>query len=242
MPARPSEAIDPACATLARVLRAQAQYAHDKSAIGVESQRHSRFADAFLPVADDTRHCREHGVRRCILVVERHRQTRFGVLDSLQIIEGACRVEPGIPVQGERIAVVARREIRIECDGLAEEALRGPIVLGSVFVEVPQSALVGLPGIEPIRRLAHRALPLGLGQRRLDRRGDAGGYLVLHGEDVAAGPIVALGPEMSAGNRVDQLRRHANVVGILADRPFEHVADAKFAGDLTPPTPPCPCR
>ena len=117
---------------------------------------------------------------------------------------------PDVPLQGQRIAVMAGRELRIERDRLAEKGQRGLVLLRSVFVEVPKPALVGLPGIEPFRRLAQHALLLGLGQRGSMTPGDARGDLVLDGEDVAEVAVVALGPDMGAGGRVDQLRRDAH--------------------------------
>ena len=46
-------------------------------------------------------------------------------------------------------------------------------------------------------------------QSRLDCGGDAAGDLVLHGEDVAELAVVAFGPVMAAGRRVDELRADA---------------------------------
>src|SRR5580704_11500094 len=48
---------------------------------------------------------------------------------------------------------------------------------GAVLVEVPHAALVGLPRVEPIGRLAQDAFLLDGDQGRLDDAGDAGGDL-----------------------------------------------------------------
>src|SRR5215831_21003450 len=97
-------------------------------------------------------------------------------------------------------------EIRVEGNCLPEKALCDLVFLFPVLVEMPQAALIGFPTIKPFRRLSQHALLLGLGQRWLDDPRDAGGNLVLHGEDVAEIAVVAIGPDMGSGNRIDQLR------------------------------------
>src|SRR5215471_12663881 len=69
-------------------------------------------------------------------------------------------------------------------------------------------------------------------QLGLDRRHDPFGDLVLHGEDVAEIAVVALGPNVIAGFRLDQLRGDPQPVAALADASFEHVAHAELASDL----------
>jgi hypothetical protein len=70
---------------------------------------------------------------------------------------------------------------------------------------MPQPALIGGPGVEAPRRLAHRALLLGVG----DRRGDGDRYrfgdLVLDREDVGEIAVVALGPDVDAGLGLEEL-------------------------------------
>src|SRR5216683_58875 len=110
---------------------------------------------------------------------------RFFAWDSLNFREGARREVPDLPLEGQRVSVMAGSEIRIERDGSAKKGLRGLVFLRSVFVEVPKSPLVGLPSIEPLRRLAQYSLLLGLGQRRLDDTRNTRRDLVLHGKDIA---------------------------------------------------------
>ena len=74
---------------------------------------------------------------------------------------------------------------------------------------MPQAALIGLPSVKPLRRFAQNALLFGLGQRRLDDPGDAGGNLVLYGEDVAEVAVVAIGPDVSAGDCIDKFGAEA---------------------------------
>ena len=57
-------------------------------------------------------------------------------------------------------------------------------------------------------------------------------HLVLKLEDVFERAVEAIGPEMRAGDRIDQLRGDAHPVAALAHRAFEHVAHAEFAADL----------
>src|SRR5260370_41958184 len=111
---------------------------------------------------------RQDGVRRRIFVVERNRNARFFERYSLNRREGAGREVPDLPLESQRVSVMAGSEIRIERDGLAKKGLRGLVFLRPVFVEVPKSSLVSFPSIEPLRRLAHNSLLLGRGQRRLD--------------------------------------------------------------------------
>lgn len=67
---------------------------------------------------------------------------------------------------------------------------------------------------------------------RLDRRDDALSDLVLHGEDVDQLAVVALGPEMTAGGGVVELRGDTHAIVHLAHAALDDVADAEFLGDL----------
>src|SRR5208283_1014628 len=62
---------------------------------------------------------------------------------------------------------------------------------------------------------------------------DLPGDLVLDYEDVVQLAIEAVGPEMSSGFRVDQLRGDPDAVASAADAALEHRPDAEFTGDLT---------
>src|SRR3954454_1527933 len=97
---------------------------------------------------------------------------------------------------------------------------------------MPKAALIGGPGIETVRRLAHRALPFGIGYRRCDRNSYRLGDLVLHRENVSEIAVIALSPDMLAGFGLDQLRGDADAVAGFAQAAFEHVAHTQFAPDL----------
>ena len=77
-------------------------------------------------------------------------------------------------------------------------------------------------------RIEHRCFA----RAQLDLQGvnDPPGDLVLDREDVAQFAIEAVGPKMSAGFRVDQLRGDPYPIAGAADAPFEHGADAEFTG------------
>src|SRR6266851_5109288 len=70
----------------------------------------------------------------------------------------------------------------------------------------------------------------------LDLRRDLGhddsGYFFLYREDVFPHAVVALGPDLIAAQRVDQLAGHTNSIGGLADAAFQHIADTEFPADL----------
>src|SRR6266481_5634047 len=110
---------------------------------------------------------------------------------------------PDVPLKGEGQSIVARGKIRIELDGPAKKGLCCLVFLRSEFIEVPKSPLVGLPGIEPFGRFAQNPLLLDIGECWLDDTGHARRNLVLHGEDIADVAVVAFGPDMSAGGRID---------------------------------------
>ena len=62
----------------------------------------------------------------------------------------------------------------------------------------------------------------------LDRAGDAGRDLVLQIEDIVERAVEAVGPEMTAAARVNQLPGDAYPVAGLPHRAFEDVADAQY--------------
>ena len=108
--------------------------------------------------------------------------------------------------------------------------------------EQPARDLVGVPGalaaqllaaeIELVgvdvggRRLAERVL-LARQQLDLQHLDDAAGDLVLHREHVREHPVEALGPQILAGIRVDELRREADPLAGLAHAALQDVAHAQ---------------
>src|SRR5882757_10129172 len=133
-------------------------------------------------------------------------------------------------IQGER--AVAAGEGRVEIDCLLKKSLCGRIVLWGSFAQMPETALIGRPGIKALRWLAHGASQLGVcnggGQGGRQRLGE----LVLHSENIGEFAVVALGPDMVAGSRLYQLRSDADPIAGLAHATFEHIVHAELAPDL----------
>src|ERR1700742_2456657 len=71
-------------------------------------------------------------------------------------------------------------------------------------------------------------LDLGLADFGLDDADDIFGDAVLEGKDVGEGAIVALGPELRATGRVEQLRRDAEAVAHAPYAALKRVPDAEF--------------
>src|SRR5205814_1320650 len=80
------------------------------------------------------------------------------------------------------------------------------------FAQMPQTALIGRPGIQALRWLAHGASQLSV----CNGRGQGGrqrfGKLVLHSKNIGEIAVVALGPHMVAGSRLYQLRSDADPI------------------------------
>ena len=92
----------------------------------------------------------------------------------------------------------------------------------------PQIMVVGAEIVRPPRHEVN----LDLQQLWRDRRDDVDRYLVLQGEDIAKIALVAVGPEVHPGRRIDQLAGDADLVRGLAHAALQHVAHAKLAADL----------
>ena len=57
-------------------------------------------------------------------------------------------------------------------------------------------------------------------------------HFLLYREDVLQHAVVALGPDVVAGKRVNKLASHTNPIRRLPDAALQHIADAEFAADL----------
>ena len=87
-------------------------------------------------------------------------------------------------------------------------------------------------GVEALGRLALGAFDFGALKLLRDRADDVLGDPILKLEDVVERALIALGPEMAARLRVDELSGDAHAVRRLADAAFEHIAHAQVAADL----------
>ncbi len=96
-------------------------------------------------------------------------------------------------------------EAGVDLDRAAIERLRLVEAGRGERPEVPQPALVAIPGIEIAGRLAGRELLLDPRQFRLDRRRDLARHLLLDVEDVLELQVVGLGPELGAVGGAHQL-------------------------------------
>ena len=127
---------------------------------------------------------------------------------------------------------VAAGKGRIELDCVRKELLRESGVVRTEHAQMPQTALIGGPGIQGSGRLAYGASKLSVGNSRRNGNRHRLGDLVLHREDVRDITVVALRPDMIAGLRLDQLRGNANAVARFSQTTFEDISHAEFAPDF----------
>ena len=95
---------------------------------------------------------------------------------------------------------------------------------------------VGVEGGQVRGRLAPEKAALGLRDRPLGagyRGGDSLRDIALHREQIIDGPVITLGPDVTAGGGFDELGGHANPLANRLDAAFEHVSDAKIAADVS---------
>src|SRR5215469_5297446 len=110
-------------------------------------------------------------------------------------------------------------EIGLQLDSPGEQEQRFVRILGHRGEHGRQSAQIEVIGIEAVRPLAPRAFDLALTERRLDDAGDADRDFVLEVEDVFERAVEAVGPEMRAAGRINQLRGDAHPVSICGRPP-----------------------
>ena len=87
-------------------------------------------------------------------------------------------------------------------------------------------------GTEVARGPVGRSARLGGLQCRLDHAGHATRHFVLKIEDIFERAVEAVGPEMRAAGRIDQLSGDAHAPAGFTYRAFEHIAHTQFAPDL----------
>src|SRR5262249_4606948 len=98
--------------------------------------------------------------------------------------------------------------------------------------DVPMGAHDAFPLPELGGFLAARALDLGRDNPGRDGADNVAGDLVLNGEDVLKGAVVALGPDMMAARGINKLCIDAHAVAGFAHAAFKDVADAEIAADF----------
>jgi len=135
-------------------------------------------------------------------------------------------------VEGGGKPFVSSCKDRIQIDGPLKELLCEGVILRAGFTEMPQTSLIGGPGVEASRRLAQSPVLLGIGNRWGDSDRHSLGDLVLQREDVGKIAVVALGPDVLAALGLDQLRGDADAIAGFAQAAFEHIAHTELASDL----------
>ena len=100
-------------------------------------------------------------------------------------------------------------------------------ILGSVLVQVPEAALIALPGIKAFRRLTQSALALADGKLRLYRGYDGKGDLILHGKYIFQVAVIALGPDVIVLRRIDELRGDPHSIPGAPNAAFNDVSHAQ---------------
>jgi hypothetical protein len=104
----------------------------------------------------------------------------------------------------------------VDTNGLLKELLCENVVVRGDFEDMPQAALIGGPSIEVSRWLSYSPSKLSVPDRRGDRNRHSLCDLVLQGENIGEIAIIALGPDVLSGLRLDQLRSHPDAIGGLA--------------------------
>jgi hypothetical protein len=125
-----------------------------------------------------------------------------------------------------------RGKARIALDGLLEQVERLGHLLSPKPRKIRQGAQVQIVGGEIIRPPFRRAKDLGGLQRRLDDTSGARRNLVLKLEDIFKRTFEAIGPEMRAGESIDQLRGNAHLPSRLPRRALQNISDAEFPPNL----------
>ena len=101
----------------------------------------------------------------------------------------------------------------VERERLEQQMLGALMLLGGHAPHVRERLHHEVPGVDALRRLAPHARRFGEQDLRADRADHPVGDLVLQLEDVRQLAIVAVGPQVIAGRRVDELSGDAHAAG-----------------------------
>src|SRR5882762_8269000 len=151
-----------------------------------------------------------------VRVVERNRSTGQFFDRALNRRQAMRAKFSGRLGSGDAEALVAPGEGWIEINRGLKKSLRQRVILGVQLAEMPQAALISSPGVGAFGWLAHRPPLFGIGDGRGDSYRHRLADLILHREDVGEVAVVAVGPDMVAGLRLDQLRGDADAVAGFA--------------------------
>src|SRR6185312_4853213 len=106
-------------------------------------------------------------------------------------------------------------------------------ILGRVAVGEGRGPQHKVVGIETFGPLALGSLDLRFPEARLDGADDAHRDLVLQGEDVFEGPIIAIRAYMASRLTLQPLAGNANAIADLGNAAIEHITTADLASDST---------
>lgn len=124
-------------------------------------------------------------------------------------------------------------KIRIESEGAFEHPPGEVHALARPFLKKFASAKIEFVGLHVAGGRLHNGLLLALAERQAKHDKHAAGDLVLDGKNVVVVAIEALGPQMIAVLRVDQLDGNAEPVSSLADAALQERLNAESFPDLT---------
>lgn len=102
-------------------------------------------------------------------------------------------------------------------------------VLPAGFVKTGHCPQVIIVPVEALGWFSHRPVDFGVLEFGSNCADDLQRDVVLEIEDVFHRPVEAVGPKMRPCRSVDQLPRHPNPAGDLANASLENVTDAEFA-------------
>ena len=165
-------------------------------------------------------------------VVSRAGDGRPRVLEArgLVLLAVAALDEDHLIAQGEQR--MSRRVARVQFQRALQQIGRDPCVGELAGRGIGKSAKIEIIGVEIFRAFLPGALDLRMLQARLDDADDALGDLILKLENVVQGAVEAVGPEMRARFRFDQLRGDAEPIARFAHAALQHVTHAEFTPDL----------
>src|SRR5215472_4922990 len=213
--------------------RPQPQHATQKPATretrgkgeGAVDQRHHRID----PLAEIGEY--EGGVGEDARIVPSHLERLPGEIDALA--SGILRrVSPALsdePHVAHRRQGQSRTAVRINCYRSFQqfEGIEEPLSCYRVINR--QRTQIQIVGSNVARRTSGRAVDFSSLQCGLDDPGDADRHLVLKFENIFQRAVKTIGPQMSTGVGLYQLRGDAHAVPALAHRAFEDVADPELA-------------
>ena len=167
-----------------------------------------------------------------VVVVERDRPLEL----ELHLAEGCVLVRrpaiaPGL-AQDAAAPGMGVRIVGIERQRPVDHLLGLDIVLARALVMQHLGGQRALVGRHAGRLHARDLVVLGGFQAARQGGDDGAGDLVLHGEDIVELAVVALGPDVHVGRRVDELDGNAQPVARLAHAALDQIARAELLGDL----------